>query len=33
MKNLVQNFPKQLQEALTIAQNAKISTPKKIDNI
>lgn len=33
MKDLVANFPKQLQEALTIAQNAKISAPKKIDNI
>ena len=33
MKNLVQNFPKQLQEALNIAQAAKISAPKKIDNI
>ena len=33
MKDLVQNFPKQLQEALNIAANAKISAPKKIDNI
>ena len=33
MKNLVANFSNQLQEALNIAQQAKISTPKKIDNI
>ncbi|MEO8760853.1 MAG: bifunctional phosphoglucose/phosphomannose isomerase [Bacteroidia bacterium] len=33
MKNLVANFPKQLQEALNIAGQAKISAPKKIDNI
>ncbi len=33
MKNLVENFPKQLQEALNIAQQAKISAQKKIDNI
>ena len=32
MKNLVENFPKQLQEALNIAQQAKISSPKQIDN-
>ena len=33
MKNLVANFSKQLEEALIIAQNAKVSSPKKIDNI
>ena len=33
MKNLVENFPKQLQEALNIAQQAKISASKNIDNI
>jgi glucose/mannose-6-phosphate isomerase len=33
MKDLVANFSKQLQEALTIAQNAKISPAKKINNI
>lgn len=33
MKNLVENFPKQLQEALNIAQQAKISSPKKIESI
>lgn len=33
MKNLVANFSKQLQEALTIADRAKLSAPKKTDNI
>jgi glucose/mannose-6-phosphate isomerase len=33
MKNLVENFPKQLQEALNIAQQSKISGPQKINNI
>ena len=33
MKDLVANFPKQLQEALNIAQRAKISSPKRIDTI
>jgi len=31
MKTLVSNFSKQLQEALDIAQQSKISPPKKID--
>ena len=29
MKDLVANFPKQLQEALNIAEQSKISAPKK----
>ena len=33
MKELVASFSKQLQEALVIAQQSKISSPKKIDNI
>jgi glucose/mannose-6-phosphate isomerase len=33
MKELVANFSKQLQEALNIAQQSKISLPKKIDTI
>ncbi len=33
MKNLVANFSKQLQEALEIAHQAKISPPKRIDTI
>jgi glucose/mannose-6-phosphate isomerase len=33
MKELVANFSKQLQEALEIAQKAKISSHKRIDNI
>lgn len=33
MKTLVANFSKQLQEALNIAQQSKISSPKKIDAI
>jgi glucose/mannose-6-phosphate isomerase len=33
MKELVANFSKQLQEALNIAQQAKITSPKKIDNV
>ncbi len=31
MKTLVTNFSKQLQEALNIAQQSKVSSPKKID--
>jgi glucose/mannose-6-phosphate isomerase len=33
MKDLVANFSKQLQEALNIAQQSKISSPKKIDSV
>lgn len=33
MKNLVENFPNQLKEALQIAQSAKISAGKNIQNV
>ena len=33
MKTLVANFSKQLQEALDIAQQSKVSAPKKIHNV
>ncbi|MHB8402548.1 MAG: bifunctional phosphoglucose/phosphomannose isomerase [Bacteroidia bacterium] len=33
MKTLVANFPKQLREALIIAQQSKITSPKKIDTV
>src|SRR5437870_5345874 len=33
MKNLVENFPNQLAEALQIAKNSKISAGKNIQNV
>lgn len=33
MKNLVANFPLQLQEALNIAKHANISAPKRTDQV